>query len=111
MGRTWNGKIIRKSFYSTKSKADARKKAEKYRARYELELLCGSNLEKSRMAFKQFAVPCLERHKKPFVKGNTYAQTYLYPVETRLLPYFGEVALGDILPIHVQDYVNKMARQ
>lgn len=47
LGRTWNGQIIRKSFYSTKSKADARRKAEKYRAQYELKLLCGSDMEKS----------------------------------------------------------------
>ena len=31
LGRKWNGELIRKSFYSTKSKADARKKAEKYK--------------------------------------------------------------------------------
>ena len=30
LGRGIDGKLIRKSFYSTKSKADARKKAEKY---------------------------------------------------------------------------------
>lgn len=110
LGRTWKGELIRKSFYSTKSKADARKKAERYRARYELELLCGSDLEKGKVFFKNFAVPCLERHKKPFVKGNTYAQTYLHPVEARLIPYFGDAVMGDILPVHVQEYVNRMAK-
>lgn len=111
LGRTWKGELIRKSFYSTKSKADARKKAERYRARYELELLCGSDLEKGKVFFKNFAVPCLERHKKPFVKGNTYAQTYLHPVEARLIPYFGDAVMGDILPVHVQEYVNRMAKE
>lgn len=111
LGRTWNGQLIRKSFYSTKSKADAKRKGEKYRAQYELELLCGSDLERSRMLFKNFAVPCLEKYKKPYVKGNTYGGTYLHPVESRLVPYFGEATLQDILPIHVQDYVNKMAKK
>ena len=41
LGKDINGKLIRKSFYSPKSKADAKRKAEKYKARYELELLCG----------------------------------------------------------------------
>lgn len=45
------------------------------------------------------------------MKGNTYGSTYLHPVESRLVPYFGEAALEDILPIHVQDYVNKMAKK
>ncbi len=111
LGRTWNGQNIRKSFYSTKSKADARRKAEKYRAQYELELLCGNDLEKTRVLFKNFAIPCLENHKKPFVKGNTYGNIYLHPVESRLIPYFGNAALMDILPIHVQKYVNEMAKK
>lgn len=110
LGRAWNGEIIRKSFYSTKSKADARKKAEKYHASYELELLCGNDISKRKVLFKSYAIPCLERHKKPFIKGNTYAQTYYHPVESRLIPYFGEASLEDILPIHVQEYVNKMAK-
>lgn len=111
LGKTWKGNIIRKSFYSTKSKADARRKAEKYRAKYELELLCGSDMEKGRTLFKNFALPCIERHKKPFVKGNTYGNLYYHPVTSRLIPFFGEAALDDILPIHVQDYVNKMAKK
>lgn len=111
LGRTWNGELIRKSFYSTKSKADARRKAEKYKAKYELELLCGSDLEKGRTLFKNYALPCIERHKQPFVKGNTYGNLYYHPVTARLVPYFGEAALEDILPIHVQEYVNKMAKQ
>ena len=111
LGKTWKGDIIRKSFYSTKSKADARRKAEKYRAKYELELLCGSDIEKGRTLFKNFAIPCIERHKKPFVKGNTYGNLYYHPVTSRLIPFFGEAALEDILPIHVQDYVNKMAKK
>ena len=38
LGKGINGQLIRKSFYSTKSLADARKKAEEYRLRYEMEL-------------------------------------------------------------------------
>ena len=43
LGTDWTGKTIRKSFYSKKSKADARRKAEKYRAQYEFNLLCGGD--------------------------------------------------------------------
>lgn len=102
--------MIRRSFYSTKSKADAKRKAERYRANYELELLCGGEPAKSRILFKNWAIQCLEKYKKPFVKGNTYNGTYYQPVQRRLIPYFGDAALEDILPIHVQEYVNKMSK-
>ncbi len=111
LGTTWDGRTIRKSFYSTKSVKEARKKAEKYKAQYELELLCGSDMEKSRTLFKTFALPCIERHKKPFVKGNTYLNLYHHPVNARLIPFFGNAPIEDILPIHVQDYVNQMTKK
>lgn len=111
LGADINGKLIRKSFYSTKSKADARKKAEKYRAQYELELLCGGAAIQSKVLFSAWAIECLEMYKKPFVKGNTYSGTYLAPVQQRLIPRFGKFSLDEILPIHVQTYINEMAQQ
>ena len=111
LGTDWHGKTIRKSFYSKKSKADARRKAEKYRAQYEFNLLCGGDEARKRVFFRDWAIQCLESSKKPFVKGNTYHNTYLQPVQDRLIPYFGDAPLDKILPIHVQEYVNKMKSQ
>ena len=110
LGKDLNGKLIRKSFYSTKSKADAKRKAEKFKAKYELELLCGGEGEQPRVRFDTWALECLELYKKPFVKGNTYSGTYLAPVQQRLIPHFGSMMLGAILPIHVQKYVNDMSQ-
>lgn len=110
LGKDINGKLIRKSFYSTKSKADAKRKAEKFKAQYELELLCSGEKIRPRALFSAWALECLELYKKPFVKGNTYSGTYLAPVQQRLIPHFGEMALDAILPIHVQKYINKMAK-
>ena len=39
LGKDLNGKLIRRSFYSTKSKTDAKKKAEDFRLKYEMEIL------------------------------------------------------------------------
>lgn len=111
LGKDLNGKLIRKSFYSTKSKADAKRKAEKYRAEYELNLLCGGEDVRPRVLFADWAIEALELYKKPFVKGNTYSGTYLAPVRQRLIPRFGAMALEEILPIHVQKYVNEMSKQ
>lgn len=109
LGKDLNGNLIRKSFYSTKSKADAKRKAEKYRAKYELELLCGGKDAQHKVLFADWAIECLDLYKKPFVKGNTYSGTYLAPVKQRLIPWFGTKTLSEILPVHVQKYVNEMS--
>lgn len=110
LGKDINGELLRKSFYSSKSKADAKRKAEKYRAQYELELQCSGEPLRRQVLFKDWALQCLSLYKKPYVKENTYNGTYLLPVKKRLLPYFGEQPLDEILPIQVQSYVNKISK-
>lgn len=41
LGKSVDGSLMRKSFYSTRSKSDAKKKAERYQAQYELEHCAG----------------------------------------------------------------------
>lgn len=111
LGKDINGTQLRKSFYSTKSKSDAKRKAEKYKAQYELDLLCSGEPLRPKVLFKDWALKCLELYKKPYVKGNTYNGTYLAPVRCHLIPYFGEMELAEIRPIQIQEYINKMARR
>lgn len=111
LGKDVNGNLLRKSFYSTKSKADARCKAEKYKAKYELELLCGGEPVRPRVLFRDWAPKCLELYKKPYVKGSTYNGTYLIPVQKHLIPYFGKMPVDEIKPIQIQEYVNLQARK
>lgn len=110
LGKGVNGELLRKSFYSTKSKSDAKRKAEKYKAQYELELLCGGEPTHSKVLFQDWAPKCLEKYKKPFVKGNTYSGTYLTPVNKHLIPYFGKTALDEIKPIQIQEFVNQQSK-
>ena len=110
LGKDWQGKLIRKSFYSTKSRADAKRKAEKYRANYEISQLCGIGDCHKKIKFSEFALETLARYKKPYVKGNTYNGTYLQPMRNHLIPHFGNVLLDNILPIHVQEYVNQATK-
>lgn len=111
LGKKLDGTLIRKSFYSTKSQADAKRKAEKYKAKYELELLCGGEEIRPKVLFSDWAVKCLELYKKPYVKANTYNGTYLAPLQGHLIPYFGKMAVDAILPLHVQGYVNTAAQK
>lgn len=110
LGKDWQGKLIRKSFYSTKSRADAKRKAERYRANYEVSLLCGGEVQRKQVLFSEWAVESLAKYKKIYVKGNTYNGTYLQPVQNHLIPHFGNVPLDNILPIHVQEYVNQATK-
>lgn len=110
LGKDWQGKLIRKSFYSNKSRADAKRKAERYRANYEVSLLCGGEVQRKQVLFGEWAIEALTKYKKIYVKGNTYNGTYLQPVQNHLIPHFGNVPLDNILPIHVQEYVNQSTK-
>ena len=111
LGKGIDGSLIRKSFYSIKSMSDARKKAEAYRVRYEMEVFVTGSGQVKTVKFSAWALSCLELYKKPYVKANTYSGTYLYPVKLHLIPYFGNMNLNDIRPIHIQQYINEASRK
>ena len=111
LGKDLDGKLIRKSFYSTKSKTDAKKKAEAYRVQYELEMcVTGSGCIK-RKRFADWALYALQTYKKPFVKGNTYYGTYLAPLENHLLKFFSPFYLDEVTPLHVQRFINEASKE
>ena len=89
--RDIHGKPRRKSFYSTVSLFDAKKKAEEYRVASEVSARTGE-------AFVPSA------YKQPFVDVNTYELTYVSLVEGHLIPYFGAARLSDIRPADIQAY-------
>jgi len=111
LGKDMSGKTIRKSFYSTKSKADAKKKAEKYIVQYEMELCVTGNACVKTTKFSSWAVSCMELYKKPYVKANTYTGTYMEPVKNHLIPYFGDMNLDEIMPLHIQRYINEVSEK
>ena len=111
LGKSIDGTLIRRSFYSTKSLADAKRKAEEFRLQYEMELCVnGSGCMKS-VKFSAWALSCLELYKKPYVQANTYSGTYLYPAKLHLIPYFGNRMLDEIRPIHIQQYINEASKK
>lgn len=97
--RTFDNKPIYKSFYSKKSKADARQKAEDYKA----ELKQKEN-EPERITFEDWAKIFLER-KKAQVKSNTYACCYEAVFNTHLIPYFSGRLLKGIVKTDVEKYI------
>lgn len=101
------GETIRRSFYSTKSLRDAKRKAETFQRNYEMEMMVEGTSVIREEKFSSWALSCLETYKRPYVKPNTYAGTYLAPVQNHLVPAFGEMKIGDIKPVHIQRYINQ----
>lgn len=75
-----------------------------------MELCVAGNSCTKSVKFSAWAQSCLEMYKKPYVKANTYSGTYLAPLEKHLIPYFGQMSIDEIRPIHIQTYINEAAK-
>lgn len=106
VGHDFDGKLIRKSFYSNISKADARAKAEEYKINQAVYEKTGEMSEPSVMTFETWANKWLETYKKGVVKDHTYHFTYKSNVDKYLIPYFGKAHLVNIRQIDIQKYFN-----
>lgn len=104
LGRNIHGKPLRKSFYSTVSLSDAKKKAEEYRVASEVSARTGEAFVPSTGRFAPWARKWLLSYKQPFVEEDTYKLTYVSLVEGHLIPYFGNALLSDIRPVDIQAY-------
>lgn len=109
VGHTFDGKPIRKSFYSKISKADAKAKAEQYKIDSAVHDITGEHiLEPTAITFEKWAIKWLETYKKDTVKEQTYLFTYKSNIEKYLIPYFKKAKLSDIKQIDIQSYFNKV---
>lgn len=107
VGKTFDGKPIRKSFYSAVSKAEAKAKAEEYIVNSRVAEQTGDQFVSSQTAFETWAKKWLETYKKPNVKPHTYKWTYETNVINYFIPYFGKAPLVSIRQIDIQNYFNK----
>ncbi len=107
IGKHRNGKLIRKSFYSSISKADAKEQAEQFKVDKAVAEATGVGFVFHKKSFSDWASYWLETYKKGKVKGNTYSTMYRVLVEEHLIKYFGNAALADIRPADVQSFFNE----
>lgn len=107
VGHTFEGKPIRKSFYSKISKADAKAKAEQYKIDSAVHDITGEHItEPTATTFENWALKWLESYKKGTIKEHTFNFTYRINVEKYLIPYFKKAKLYDIKQIDIQRYFN-----
>ena len=106
IGKDFDGKLIRKSFYSAVSKADAKAKAEQYKISQAVYEATGAVPAPAVMTFEKWANKWLDTYKKGVVKDHTYNFTYKSNIDKYLVPYFGKAHLMDIQQIDIQKYFN-----
>lgn len=107
IGHSLDGKLIRKSFYSSVSKDDARAKAEEYKIKQEVTARTGIIDPSENVTFEKWARKWLEVYKKPYVSNNSYIATYKICVEKHLMPYFGKAYLRNIKSIDIQNFFDE----
>lgn len=103
VGETFDGKAIRKSFYSDISLADAKRKGEEYKVSSEVQAITGQGVQQT-TAFKEWATKWLEIYKKPYVSNNTYLYNYKNAIDNHIMPYFEKSTLQNIKPIDIQKF-------
>lgn len=111
IGKKPNGKLIRKSFYSSISKEDARKQAENYRVNQKVEDITGVQINERNIPFEQWARKWLKAYKEKSVSPLTYETTYKNYVEGHLIPYFGGTNIVHIKPADIQAFYNQKSSE
>lgn len=109
IGKNFDGTLIRKSFRSAVSKADARAKAEKYKIEQAVYDRTGEYISDSKITFETWARKVLESLKGT-VKDSSYNLTYKNSIENHLIPYFGKHHIADIKQIDIQKYFNEKGK-
>lgn len=110
VGKNIDGTLIRKSFYSKKSKEDARLKGEQYKVEQAVKAVTGEPGISDNMCFDTWAKKVLESLKGT-VKDSSYNLTYFNSIQNHLIPYFKKAHIQDIKQIDIQLYFNKKSKK
>lgn len=110
VGENFDGSPIRKAFYSNKSKADAKRKAEEYKVNIAVQEITGESVGNNSPQFEVWAKKTLDLLKGT-VKDSTYSLTFKNSINNHLIPYFGKRRLDDIKPFHIQEYFNQKGKK
>lgn len=109
IGEDFDGTKIMKSFYSSKSKEDAKMKAENYlnniNSHFETSPVCSDNSSIS--SFDVWSRAVLDALKGT-MKDSSWTLHYKNTIENHLIPYFKSKKIYDIKQVDIQMFFNKM---
>jgi hypothetical protein len=104
IGRKFDGKPIRKAFYSYESLADAKQQAEDYKINKKAAELNGSVTDIIKIiGFKDFCLKYIEKYVEGSVEDNTSYETKCR-AEKHLIPYFNNILLRQLTNEDIQDF-------
>lgn len=106
IGKTPEGRLIRKSFYSNISKEDARRQAEKWKIQRAAAEIAGEPLPDS-ITLSSWADEWLVTYIKGKVKDSTYQNNFEIPIRLHIKPHFGKRKISDIRSVDIQEFLNK----
>ena len=107
VGRALDGSLIRKSFYSQISKADARRQAEEWKtAQAVAEQVGDAPAPRAELTFERWADKWVKTYVLGKVKDNSFSSTYEIPLRRHILPYFGKRKLSGIMPVDIQNFLD-----
>lgn len=107
VGHTFDGKPVRKSFYSSVSKAAAKAKAEQYKIDQAVAEQTGETFVPNRLTFTKAAQKWLESI-KPTLSDSAY-NNYEVAIRLHLEPFFKNAVISNIKAIDIQTYFNKLS--
>lgn len=108
IGHNFDGSPIRKSFYSSKSKADAKQKSIEYKIKQGIADATGEIFVEKNVTFESYAEKFLESTRGT-VRDNTYNNSYKSIMDKHIIPYFGKSYISNITKTDIQVYINKKA--
>lgn len=112
ISKTFDGKTIRKSFYSPISLEDAKRKAEEHKVKRAVVDTVGVTEETaSDISFSDWANKWLTVYKKPYVTDNTYRLTYENFIVNHIIPYFKAAKLKNIRSIDIQRFFDQKQKE
>lgn len=79
--------------------------AKKMLSAFETELANGRYSDDERMPFVQYAEKWKENYGQTDLEPSTY-ETYLYILDSSIIPFFNKKRIGDIKTIHIVEYFN-----
>ena len=110
IGHNFDGTPIRKAFYSSTSKEDAKAKANQYIIDKGVAERTGESFVEKEECFDTWARKVLE-NLKGTIKDSSYNLTYKNSVENHLIPYFGKHKISQIKQFDIQTYFNKKSKK
>lgn len=108
VGTRPNGTLMRKSFYSSISKADAERQAKEWEVAHKAEELLGDPITAPNVKFKTVAREFLQlKENDANLREYSYITTYETAMNKYIIPYFGDRYVKHIKPIDIERFFVK----